>query len=188
MASILPLSKSPILRLRWAVLALAQVGRRRQPGPGRKLPRSIGCLIPKKPGRAGAAPLVRLLHGKDRRLTRSGRPSIQKKNSRSSRDKGIRSLAMRGFFIYILKLTALGNGMSLNTYRQALQRSNEAISRLQSQKARELAKIADYSKRRLAATDAARKTKQASTINFKLHEASRHADAEARAQKRSEQN
>ncbi|MBV6783610.1 hypothetical protein KWH04_24025 [Xanthomonas campestris pv. trichodesmae] len=91
------------------------------------------------------------------------------------------------FLFSILKLTVLGNGMSLNTYRQALQRSNEAISRLQAQKAKEIAKIADYSKRRLAATDAARKTKQASTINSKLQEASRHADAEA-CSKRSEQN
>jgi len=73
--------------------------------------------------------------------------------------------------------------MSLSAYRQAYTRASDAISKLQSQKAKETAKVADLNKRSRAASDAARKSKQPSTINSKLQEASRHADAAARAQK-----
>ena len=74
--------------------------------------------------------------------------------------------------------------MSVDSYRRAVEGHSKEIARLQQEKAREAAKVAEENKRANAAAEAATRTSSLSTARIKLREVERHNDKAAQHQKK----
>ncbi|REJ34367.1 MAG: hypothetical protein DIU82_09120 [Bacillota bacterium] len=74
--------------------------------------------------------------------------------------------------------------MSIDAYRSAVQRHQKEIARLQQEKSRELAQVADALRRSRSAEEVATKTQSDSTRHSKLREAQRYQEEAIRHQRR----
>lgn len=74
--------------------------------------------------------------------------------------------------------------MSIDQYRNEIERRQKEIAKLQQDKAREAAKAADENKKALAAAESARRASSISSAQSKLRDVSRHESAFATCQKK----